>query len=103
MMVLSLLYIFQVLRKPQPVSIDSGGSTPRRIGLFLIMFFWAISLDYVGFLTTSLIAYALILMLANFNPWSPRSIIIYFSTPHAVVVVCYSLLTFALSVALFRG
>lgn len=103
MMVLSLLYIFQVLRKPQPVSIDSGGSTPRRIGLFLIMFFWAISLDYVGFLTTSLIAYALILMLANFNPWSPRSIIIYFSSGAAVVVLLYLLFTLVLNVPLSRG
>lgn len=103
MMVLSLLYIIQTIRRPKPVTLETGGSVFRRLFLFIIMVVWALALETVGFLTTSLIAYALILMLANFNPWSPRSTIIYFASGAAVVILLYLLFMNVLNVPLPKG
>ena len=103
MIILSVLYMIQAVRHPKPVSVPTGGSTLRRVLLFATMLIWALLLEHVGFLSTSLVAYALILMIANFKPWSARSVIQYFGSGAAVVILLYLLFSQVLQVPLPVG
>lgn len=103
MMALSLLYVVQVMRRPRPVEFETGGANGRRLLMFAIMLAWAFGFERLGFLTTSLIAYALALMVANFNPWSPRDIVLYFGSGAAVVIGLYLLFRHVLQVPLPVG
>ena len=53
------------------------GSNLRRAGVAGVMLAWAFALVPLGFLASSAIAFVLLLMLANHDRWTPRSMLLY--------------------------
>lgn len=77
MMVFCVAYAVTAWRPAHPpaAAAEGGGSSVRRIGLFLVMLLWAVVLPTVGFLLTSIVAYVLITLLANYGAWTPRKVL----------------------------
>lgn len=103
MMLLSLLYIVQGVRQRVTVHPESGGSTLRRVLMYLIMLAWALSFEYIGFLTTSLVCFALALLVANYDRWTPRTVVVYFASGVVVIGALYVLFKVLLQVPLPAG
>lgn len=103
MIVMAVTYIIFALR-PRPVSTESaGGSQWRRVAMFGVMLAWALLLKPVGFLTTSLVCYALALMISNYDRWTPRMALIYCGSGAAIVVGLFLLFSRVLDVSLPSG
>ena len=103
MMVLGACYVVLALRKPGVSATRLQGSGMRRLVLFGVMLGWALLLEPLGFLTTSLIGYVLGLLIANFDRWTPRMTMIYCGAGCSMVVGLFLLFRFALKVPLPPG
>ena len=103
MMVLGACYVVLALRKPGVSATRLQGSGMRRLALFGVMLGWALLLEPLGFLTTSLIGYVLGLLIANFDRWTPRMTMIYCGAGCSMVVGLFLLFRFALKVPLPPG
>ena len=79
------------------------GSVPRRILLAVTMIAWALLLDVLGFLTASIVCYVAILVIANYNRWTPRMTVAYAGVGIVVLGGLYSLFRFALQVPFPTG
>jgi hypothetical protein len=88
--------------KPQREKLGEG-SMPRRLMLVAIMLSWALLLQSVGFLVTSLGACLLLLLVANHDEWTPARAIGYVVGTIAVVGGLYSVFAFGLEVPLPKG
>lgn len=55
----------------------AAGSNLRRAGVAAVMLAWALALVPLGFLVSSAIAFVLLLMLANHDRWTPRTVLLY--------------------------
>lgn len=90
--------------------IGRGGATPspvgsngRRLGMFGVMLAWALLLEPLGFLATSLVCYVIALLIANFDRWTPRMAVVYGGAGGLVVIGLFVLFRFALKVPLPSG
>lgn len=103
MVVFSLAYVVLALRRPQPGKPAEAGSTPRRLGAVATMLLWAFALAPLGFLFSSTVACAALLLLAQYGRWTPRTAIGYALATGLVVGGLYALFRFALQVPLPVG
>lgn len=103
MMVLATVYIVVAVLRPRAAEAQPAGSTPRRLLLAITMLAWALLLEPLGFLGTSIICYAAILVIANYDRWTPRSALIYTAVGAAVLGGLYGTFRFALQVPFPAG
>lgn len=103
MMVLATVYIVVAVLRPRVPEAQPAGSTPRRLLLAITMLAWALLLEPLGFLGTSIICYAVILVIANYDRWTPRSALIYTAVGTAVLGGLYGTFRFALQVPFPAG
>jgi hypothetical protein len=67
------------------------GSNVRRVAIFVVLLVWAMLLEVLGFLTSSLLGFFAVLLVANFDRWTVRTAITYVFVG-AFVVTCLFLL-----------
>jgi putative tricarboxylic transport membrane protein len=103
LMVLAGLYIVLALRRPAPRPAALTGSRGRRLAMFGVLLAWALLLEPLGFLTTSLACYAAALLIANFDRWTPRMTLAYGGVGLVILVGLYLLFSQVLMVPLPRG
>lgn len=103
MIVLGLLYLVFAWRGRTRAEAPAGGSMVRRAGVALVVLGWALALDPVGFLISSAIAMAALLMIANHERWSMRTVLLYGLVSAAVLGIFYGVFRFALQVPLPTG
>lgn len=79
------------------------GSMPRRLLLVSIMLLWALLLEHVGFLVTSVLASLLLLLVAHHGRWTPARASGYALGTLAVVGGLYCVFALGLGVPLPAG
>lgn len=80
-----------------------GASTFRRIVLAVAMLGGALAMPYLGFLIAGLIAFAVILVTAMYDPWTPYRLVVYPLAGAVIVGGFYLLFSRALQVPLPIG
>ena len=104
MIMFAVVYIVWRFFKPHVgVEPPAPGSVPRRLLLVVIMVAWALLLNRIGFLVTSMIAALALLQVANWDRWTPRRAAVYVLSTLAVVVGLYAVFAFGLKVPLPTG
>lgn len=104
MIVLSLVYVGVAMMRPGSAPQNpERGSTPRRALVAAVLFAWALLLEPLGFLVTSMLCYAAILLIANYDRWTPRRAVAYTATGLVVVGGLYALFAHVLQVPFPQG
>lgn len=103
MMIFCAAYMIVAWRRPQPVGVGEQGSSLRRVGLFAVLLLWSIAFSTVGFLTTSVIAYAAITLLATYGRWTASRVASRLVAGIAILALFYLLFKVALHVPLPSG
>lgn len=97
---LGLLYIVLVLLGRTRRAASGGGSDLRRTAVAVVMLGWAFTLDRIGFLPSSVAAFAALLVIANHERWSARTVLLYGGAGVLVLGGLYALFKHALLVPL---
>jgi hypothetical protein len=100
LIVLGLLYIGLTVRGRTRAGSSAPGSTPRRIGVMVVMLAWAFALQPVGFLPSSAVAFVLLLALAQHERWTPRRLVGYATAGAVLLTGLYALFKLVLLVPL---
>lgn len=103
MIVLAAVYIAMALLRPQAPEAMAAGSNWRRGALIVVLLAWAFLLETIGFLSTSVLAYAAILVIANYDRWTPRLALAYTAVGAVVLGGLYTVFHYLLQVPLPRG
>ena len=103
MMVAAAVYIAVSVLRPSAPAARAPGSAWRRIALIVVMAAWSLLLEKVGFLATSLACFAAILVIANYDRWTPRMAALYALAGGGVVGGLYAIFRFGLLVPLPPG
>ena len=103
MIAFSAIYIVWRWFRPHLGEQSPSGSIPRRLALGAIMLLWALLLHHVGFFVTSVAASLLLLLVANYDRWTPARAVGYVVSTLAVVGGLYSVFAFGLKVPLPTG
>ncbi len=103
MIVFCIALIAWCLVRPIDVVSRRAESTPRRIGLVTAMLVTALLMPYTGFLLSGLLAFAAIVWLAMYDPWTRGRLIVYPLVGAAIVLGFYVLFTKVLLVPLPSG
>lgn len=82
---------------------ENGASWPRRIALIAVMLAASLAMPWVGFLVAALVSFALLLVIAMHDPWTPVRIVVYPLVGLAIVVGFYILFAELLMVPLPDG
>jgi len=75
--VFAAAYIAMALLRPSAPAAMPVGSPWRRGAVMVVLLAWAFLLGQVGFLATSVVAYTALLVIANYDRWTPRMAVIY--------------------------
>jgi putative tricarboxylic transport membrane protein len=94
------LYIVLVALGKTRASGSLEGAHGRRLGVAAVMLGWAFALPSLGFLASSAIAFALLLVLAQHDRWTPRTAMLYGAAGAVVLVGLYVLFKMVLQVPL---
>lgn len=97
---LGCLYIVLVARGRTRASVSLEGSNGRRLGVAAVMLGWAFALPSMGFLASSAIGFALLLILAQHDRWTPRTAMLYGASGAVVLGGLYTLFKLVLQVPL---
>jgi hypothetical protein len=97
---LGCLYILLVVLGRTRATVALEGSNTRRLGVAAVMLGWAFALPSLGFLASSAIAFALLLVLAQHDRWTPRTATLYGAAGAVVLVGLYVLFKMVLQVPL---
>jgi putative tricarboxylic transport membrane protein len=103
MILFSLLYIVVAWVRPAPAKVHERGSLWRRTSIAIVMLAWALLLERVGFLSTSVIAFTVLTAAANYDRWTPRRLVGYTVAAALILGGLYAIFTYALQVPLPRG
>lgn len=103
MIVLSVVYIAIALLRPKAPAPQPAGSVWRRVALVAVMLLWATYFDRIGFLSTSIAAFAALLVIANYDRWTPRTAVVYAGAGALVIGGLYAIFRFGLKVPLPEG
>lgn len=103
MVLLAGVYIAVALLRPGARTRPEPGSVWRRVALVVVMAAWSLLLEKVGFLATSVACYAAILVIANYDRWTPRMAVVYTLAGAAVLGGLYAIFRFVLLVPLPPG
>ncbi len=77
-----------------------GGSWPRRLLLPLVMLGPVLLMKAIGFLPAMLVMFAALLLVANYDDWTPRRAVIYLASGAGVVGAFYLVFRYWLQVPL---
>ena len=104
MIVFSLAFIvLSVVGKGRARALPEAGSTPKRVVLIVVTLAWVLLLSIVGFYVTSLVAFVALCFVANYDPITPRMVLIWIASAFGVVTAFYLLFAKALLVPLPTG
>jgi len=103
MMIFAIVYIVVSVLRPSASAAPSRGSAWRRVALVAVLAAWSVLLEKVGFLATSIVCFTAILVIANYDRWTPRSAATYAVAGAAVVGGLYAVFRFMLQVPLPEG
>ena len=103
MILLSTVYIVVAVARPRAPSPAEAGSAWRRIALAVTLLAWALLFDWIGFLTTSAFAFAALLVIANYDRWTPRMAVAYVLFGVLMLGGLYAVFRYALQVPLPAG
>ncbi len=76
------------------------GANVRRAGLAAVMLGWGFALGPLGFLPSSAVAMALLLVIAHHGRWTPRVVLLHGGSVGFVLIGLYALFKLALQVPL---
>ncbi|MCM2327471.1 MAG: tripartite tricarboxylate transporter TctB family protein [Lysobacter sp.] len=99
----AVVYIAVSLLRPVRQPAQAVGSVWRRVALVAVMVAWSTLLEKVGFLSTSVACFAAILVIANYDRWTPRMAAVYAFASALVVGGLYAIFRFVLQVPLPEG
>ncbi len=100
---LAVLSIVRWLIYPAGESLDFSGANLRRLGLVVTMLGATLAMPWIGYLTSTLLAYGAILVLAMYDPWTPKRILVYPLAGAGIVIGFYLLFSKTLQVPLPAG
>ncbi|MFT0546025.1 tripartite tricarboxylate transporter TctB family protein [Allopusillimonas ginsengisoli] len=103
MIILSCLYLLLAWRRPKPRLTHEPGSGLRRFGVMITMLAWAFLLDPLGFLSSGVLAFAALLLIANFDRWTARTVMLYAAAGVFILGSLFTIFKFALQVPLPQG
>ena len=103
MIALSLAYIAMTLLRPKGAEAQPAGSVWRRAGLMVVFVAWSLLLERLGFLATSVLAFVALLVIANYDRWTPRKAVAYGLVGALVLGGLYSIFRFVLQVPMPAG
>jgi len=103
MIVFAAAYIAMALLRPTAPAAMPVGSPWRRGAAMAVLLAWAFLLGHIGFLATSVIAYTALLVIANYDRWTPRMAVIYAFVGATVLGGLYWVFHHLLQVPLPRG
>lgn len=103
MVVLSIAYIATTLLRPKGTEAQPPGSVWRRTALMGVFVAWSLLLEPVGFLATSIACFTAILVIANYDRWTPRMAVAYGLVGAMVLGGLYAIFRFVLQVPLPAG
>jgi len=103
MILFALVYITVAVLRPAAPRAPSPASNWRRIALVAVLAAWSILLEQVGFLATSVFCFAAIIVIANYDRWSPRMAVTYAFAGTLVLGAFYVVFRFVLQVPLPQG
>lgn len=101
--VFSCLWLLLSWIKPRDMVRAVDGSVLRQVAVGLIMLAWAFLLEPVGFLACSVVAFALLLVVAHYGSCSRRMLMLYAGATVVVTGSLYLLFTLVLQVPLPTG
>ena len=100
MIALALLFLVLVLMGRTRPAEPAGGSNWRRAGVAVVILAWAYLLVPLGFLGASAAAIVALLVIANHNPWTPRTVLGYGISAAFVLAAFYVVFKHVLQVPL---
>lgn len=103
MIVLCLVYVAVALLRPINIEKPQAGSAGRRIALAITMLAWALLLEPVGFLLTSIVCFGAALVIANYDRWTPRRAVAYAAVGMLVLGALYGIFSHLLQVPFPKG
>jgi len=103
MIVFAAAYIAMALLRPTAPAARPAGSPWRRGAVMAVLLAWAFLLGHVGFLATSIAAYTALLVIANYDRWTPRMAVIYAAVGAMVLGGLYWIFRHVLQVPLPEG
>ena len=103
MVVFAAAYIAMALLRPSAPVATPTGSPWRRGAVMAVLLAWAFLLGKVGFLATSIVAYTALLVIANYDRWTPRMAVTYAVVGALVLGGLYSVFHLVLQVPLPQG
>ncbi len=107
MFLLCVLFILMQFIKPSTTedmeSTNVSGSTPRRMGLFIVMLCTTLLMSFIGFVFAGLITFGLLMLLSMYDEWTFRRKIIYSLSGIVIVTAFYLLFAQVLQVPLPSG
>ena len=103
MVALSCLYLVMTWLRPTARRTHEAGSGIRRFGVMVVMLAWAFLLEPLGFLVSGIVAFAALLVVAHFDRWTARIVLLYGLAGVVVLGTLYSVFKFALQVPLPTG
>jgi len=98
-----VLYLALSWLRPQPPRLPEAGSRARQAAVAVVMVGWAFVLEPVGFLTSSVVAFVLLLVIAHYGRWTPRIALLYALGSALLLGGLYTLFKVALQVPLPEG
>jgi putative tricarboxylic transport membrane protein len=103
MIVLCAAYIAVALLRTINIEKPQPGSATRRIALAITLLAWALLLEPVGFLLTSIVCFAATLVIANYDRWTPRLAVVYAAVGILVLATLYGVFSYVLQVPFPKG
>jgi len=103
MIVLCVVYVAVALLRPITIERPQPGSAGRRVALAITMLAWALLLEPVGFLLTSIVCFAAALVIANYDRWTPRLAVAYAAVGILVLGSLYGIFSYLLLVPFPKG
>lgn len=103
MLLFAIATIVRAWVKPSPGIAPEKGSMPRRVLLVIAMLAWALSLNVLGFLSSSALAFVLLLLIAKYDRWTPRMAINYLLLGAVLLGGIYIIFRYGLQVPLPGG
>ena len=95
--------ILRFVQPPDTAVAADRGSWLRRVALAAVISIWALALNKVGFLTTSACAFAALIVIANFETWTPKRTAVVGFSAFITLGGLYSVFRFGLQVPLPTG
>lgn len=86
-----------------PAVVNAPGSWPRRIAFVVIMLLAVLAMPWVGFIPAALVSFALLMVIAMYDRWTPKLIAVYGAVGFAIVISFYILFAKFLLVPLPKG